>query len=101
MYHGPRQTPFSRAHQKPHPGIFDGDRPDNFMGAVAAVIVDDQNFKINLETQEDSPHAAKKKAQILCFAQRGQDERQLFPGSARDGSAPLQRQGRSFKRTAG
>ena len=54
---------------------------DDLLGAVAAVVIDDDDLVSDADGIEDGADVVEQAGQILRLAQRGNDQRQLLVGA--------------------
>ena len=78
--HGSRQSALPLADEQAYARVFARDGIDDILGAVAAIVIHNDNFVRKSHGIEDGANMAEEATEVFSFAERGNDQGQLFRG---------------------
>jgi hypothetical protein len=88
---GAGEAAFTAADEEADAGVLPRDGGDEFGGAVAAVVIDDEDFVVRAGRVKRSRDAREESGQAACFAESGDDERDGGPIADRGARARCSR----------
>ena len=77
MQDGAREAPLAFANQQSNARVLARDGADDLYRAVAAFVIDNENFVFNLECVEHPANSVEQRPEVFCFTKSGNRKGQL------------------------